>query len=832
MKKLFGKIGKRTVALLLAMLMVMGMVPVMWLASAAGENCGLEEHTHSIDDCYELTCTIPDGAQYGAHTHGEACSKKELVCDHADGEEHANECYTETLTCTLDEGENVLLSEHSHVIDCYKLTCEKEEHTHAAACYARAVSDGDAKAVSESDAKAVSDGDAKDESDDTGSDSNHVSVKVGYKRTYDEGNYAGFYDGSEHYVPRDGNTLVWELYYITIPADSQIGKLKVYVPFADLGDDWGPFNSGIDKDGNATSKFTFDKGLDTPIYEPEYSEFTAYYGKVDDTGLNNNSTIYDIADAIKDGSFYTEIQYSNSSNMYCLDFNYPTPGKTYEIKMWTGINGGNAASIGNAIKFDIFCCEYIKDGFSYYENWYVGGTTAEKAVIPDTSGRVWEDINGNGLQDEGEPGIAGVEVSYSQKSGTVTTDENGYYLITGIKNNRTNDPATIKITPDSDKYVLSPKDAGKDTLDSDAEMSGSDAVVSDYYAYHDHPDGYPTMNGDHIGFGLVPYVDVNYNWVGNAPASAKLPDSAEDILSGSEYTAEKVSDVPNYTFDGWYTDEACTKKFADGDQIIGDTDFYGKWTHNTITVSGSKTWENVPSGYTVPDVTVELMLDGKAVDTAVIASGKNTYSFSGLDRYAADGTELEYSVKEKAVTNFTASYSAAKTDADGNIVIDITNKGDFTYGTLTITNKVTGDKADTSLKFPFKVEFSTGGSYTCTITEKTRSVRTITVKSGDTIELKHGDTAVISGLVAGTSYTVTETNTKNYKMTSSGATGTIAESGSTAAFTNEKVDANGPKTGDSVNAALTALYVLQTAIGAALVCVFCVKSMKRRNDVA
>ncbi|PNZ49775.1 SdrD B-like domain-containing protein, partial [Staphylococcus intermedius] len=51
--------------------------------------------------------------------------------------------------------------------------------------------------------------------------------------------------------------------------------------------------------------------------------------------------------------------------------------------------------------------------------------------------RVWEDLNKNGIQDEGEPGIANVKVTLTDKDGNVvgtrTTDTSGNYLFEDVK---------------------------------------------------------------------------------------------------------------------------------------------------------------------------------------------------------------------------------------------------------------------------------------------------------------------------------------------------------------------------------------------------------------
>ena len=204
--------------------------------------------------------------------------------------------------------------------------------------------------------------------------------------------------------------------------------------------------------------------------------------------------------------------------------------------------------------------------------------------------------------------------------------------------------------------------------------------------------------------------------------------------------------------------------------------------------------------------------------------------------------------------------------ADGTAITadtDLFGRWTTVTGNLYITNKVTGDIADQTLSFPFKVEFDADGSYELRIYSEGEAVpaggsvtmlgRIITdaagtkatagtVRSGDTIELAHGETAVIFGLREGTSYTVTETDTKGYTLTSTGASGTVAEDGSKASFINEKNskvagDTAGPDTGDygigahSTNSAV-ALVVMQVAMLAMLLCVFCIKKLRHEDEAA
>ena len=75
-------------------------------------------------------------------------------------------------------------------------------------------------------------------------------------------------------------------------------------------------------------------------------------------------------------------------------------------------------------------------------------------------------------------------------------------------------------------------------------------------------------------------VSVNYQYVGDAPANAELPEGDEGLGLGDAYTAKTQTAVDGYTFDGWYTDEACTTKWVDGTELSGSMTFYGKWTKN------------------------------------------------------------------------------------------------------------------------------------------------------------------------------------------------------------------------------------------------------------
>jgi SdrD B-like domain/Domain of unknown function DUF11 len=104
--------------------------------------------------------------------------------------------------------------------------------------------------------------------------------------------------------------------------------------------------------------------------------------------------------------------------------------------------------------------------------------------------RVWHDINANGVQDPGEPGLNGITVSRQGPTNTVTTVTSGdgnYYF----NNLLPNTPYTLTLTPPSGYSLTQPNTqalagagvssnhAISDTRDSDAVLVGETATI--YY---------------------------------------------------------------------------------------------------------------------------------------------------------------------------------------------------------------------------------------------------------------------------------------------------------------------------------------------------------------
>jgi|GEM_PF-658758 len=144
---------------------------------------------------------------------------------------------------------------------------------------------------------------------------------------------------------------------------------------------------------------------------------------------------------------------------------------------------------------------------------------------------------------------------------------------------------------------------------------------------------------------------------------------------------------------------------------------------------------------------------------------------------------LEYTVIESDYTadGYTTNWPD-RTSAD-TIIKDGTHLAEFintrmVYGGLLIGETVVGNGADKNKDFEFTVQFpdaSAGKAYAYIKSDNTKG----TIKSGDTITLKHGETIAIEGIPSGDRYSVTQTDYSGEDYTTDPASrthsGTIVE---------------------------------------------------------
>jgi collagen-binding protein A len=210
----------------------------------------------------------------------------------------------------------------------------------------------------------------------------------------------------------------------------------------------------------------------------------------------------------------------------------------------------------------------------------------------------------------------------------------------------------------------------------------------------------------------------------------------------------KENDITNYTV-------AIT-----GDATTGFT--ITNTNTEKVSVSGTKTWNdnNNQDGKRPASITVNLLKNGTKVDSKTVTpdvSGAWTYSFSGLDKYNADGTEITYTVSEDSVdgytstvtgTNITNSYTPETT------VVKVT-KAWVGPKTNSVTVHLLADGTDTGKTITLDEAANWTGTFSNLPKYKDGTEIVYTVKEDDIANY----TVAITG-DATTGFTITNTNTE------------------------------------------------------------------------
>ena len=273
-------------------------------------------------------------------------------------------------------------------------------------------------------------------------------------------------------------------------------------------------------------------------------------------------------------------------------------------------------------------------------------------------------------------------------------------------------------------------------------------------------------------------VPVTKKWVGPkaGPITVRLladgVDTGKTItLSDSNSWTDTFSGLDKYKADG--TEIVYTVKEDDianyTNAITGDaTTGFTITNTNTekVSVSGTKTWNdnNNQDGKRPVSITVNLLKNGTKVDSKTVTpdvSGAWTYSFSGLDKYNADGTEITYTVSEDPVdgytstvtgTNITNSYTPETT------VVKVT-KAWVGPKTNSVTVHLLADGTDTGKTITLDEAGNWTGTFSNLPKYKDGTAITYTVKEDDIANY----TNAITG-DATTGFTITNTNTEKVNV--------------------------------------------------------------------
>lgn len=164
---------------------------------------------------------------------------------------------------------------------------------------------------------------------------------------------------------------------------------------------------------------------------------------------------------------------------------------------------------------------------------------------------VWEDLDGNGIQDVGEPSVPGVTVTLylsgtGQISATVTAAD-GSYTFDGLESGT----YTMTFTSPVGYEIIDQTDAGNnDVADSDADSTTGQTGLIDL-APNEHD---PTIDAglyQPASLGNLVWADANGDGIQD-PSELGFPDiTVTLIMSGTSIITSTITDANgNYTFDG------------------------------------------------------------------------------------------------------------------------------------------------------------------------------------------------------------------------------------------------------------------------------------------
>ncbi|MBQ9043492.1 MAG: InlB B-repeat-containing protein [Eggerthellaceae bacterium] len=278
-------------------------------------------------------------------------------------------------------------------------------------------------------------------------------------------------------------------------------------------------------------------------------------------------------------------------SLYLVDFNMN--GKAGEApESQTIVSGASATAPGKEPKTDGFTFEgwytdkecknaydfsnTVTGNLTLYANWtpnkYTVATTAVVFVTGSDGGQKITPASNCSVSIDG--------------AGDPIWDEEGYSY--SYKEAECKD--TVKLTVQSDpNHELDKIQAV--SIASGQSVDGADLLAGDVVPLTEADGTYsltmPAADVAVVASFKQKQVTVTYD--ANVPEGtvvSNLPGEVEPFTSGSAYTLSTTTPTrEGYTFDGWYTDSACTKPFLNNSKVTQNTTLYAKWTEEATPIT-------------------------------------------------------------------------------------------------------------------------------------------------------------------------------------------------------------------------------------------------------
>ena len=257
-------------------------------------------------------------------------------------------------------------------------------------------------------------------------------------------------------------------------------------------------------------------------------------------------------------------------------------------------------------------------------------------------------------------------------------------------------------------------------------------------------------------------------------------------LSESDGWEGVFSSLPQRDASGAVIDYAVAEVPVEGysPKVTGDAE-RGFTVTNTSTAKVSVPVEKKWVGPAAEKATVRLLADGEDAGQSIELNESNGWkgSFKGLPKYSESGSVIDYAVAEVPVEGYSSKVTG---DAERGFTVTNTVKtGELDVSKTVVAREGLAVDADKIFKFVVEATDAAGRN------KVSGTYGDATFEDGKaTLKLKDGQTARITGLPAGTAYTVTERAADGYKAAVNGAEGSRADGSisadqvASAAFTN------------------------------------------------
>ena len=224
--------------------------------------------------------------------------------------------------------------------------------------------------------------------------------------------------------------------------------------------------------------------------------------------------------------------------------------------------------------------------------------------------------------------------------------------------------ATATVT-EAEQWSWTFTDLPKYAAGEEIEYTIAEMEVEGYYV---NVDGYNLTN---VYLPVLKDITVTKVWNDAENQDGKRPTSVEvQLLAGGEAYGEPVvlneENKWSYTWENLYVNEngqeivytvAEVNVPDDYESSVKDFVITNTYEPETVTISGSKTWEDADNqdGIRPESITVNLKAGEEVVATATVTEAEKwTWNFTDLPKYA-NGTEIEYTIEEVAVEGYEAT---------------------------------------------------------------------------------------------------------------------------------------------------------------------------------